>query len=218
MLLSIPIDFIVRQIHLRAEAELLLRIGDLGAELDNLLESTLEQASDYARCHSILKAVVQSCVSNSLYVTESVTRHSAVKGIETTNLTLLHGRINAALEQLAADQVALQRYVDMNRMFVLELEALGEASALVKAKSRILQVETILIERIESILTTNMPLSMWNPTEMWPDSVYFRDSQATHISETEHKPVESSSSSSSLFAATRQRGDSTCFDDNPIVH
>ncbi|RHY67193.1 hypothetical protein DYB30_003814 [Aphanomyces astaci] len=181
MMLSVPPEFIVGHVHLCAEAELLLHIGDLGAKLDNVLEVTLEQASDYARCHSILKASVQSSMSNGLYVSESVTRHHAALGIDATNLTLLDSHVHAVLDQLAAEQNKLRRFLATNRMFVHELEASGESAALLKSKAQI-------------------------------------DSQATHISETEHKADESLSSSSSLFAATRHRDDAPSFDDNPIVH
>ncbi|ETV66046.1 hypothetical protein, variant [Aphanomyces astaci] len=174
MMLSVPPEFIVRHVHLGAEAELLLHIGDLGAKLDNVLEVTLEQASDYARCHSILKASVQSSMSNGLYVSESVTRHHAALGIDATNLTLLDSHVHAVLDQLAAEQNKLRRFLATNRMFVHELEASGESAALLKSKAQIVQVEELLAMRVQSILTSHMPLSVWNPLEMWPDFVYSR--------------------------------------------
>ncbi|KAG9410210.1 hypothetical protein AC1031_018243 [Aphanomyces cochlioides] len=212
VLLSVPSEFVIRYIRHPAEAQTLLQVGYLGAELDVLLEHTMEQAGDYHRCHTILKGTVECSLSNSLYVAESVTRHTAMAGIE-ANLALLDARVKGVLKQLDVLQSALKGYLAMHLTFVQEL-ALGGASALAKSRSQVIQVEQLVVDRVASILTGDM--TKWNPCECWPEFVSSRDSQMTHISETEHKGDIQSSASSSVYAGLHHQ-DEPVFHDNPVV-
>ncbi|KAF0687323.1 Aste57867_20933 [Aphanomyces stellatus] len=216
-MLSVPVEFLLRNVHVPSEACVMLQLGDLGADLDLLFEHIREQTSDYFRCHDILKETVRQSLTNSLYITESVTRNTAKAGIK-ANLVLLNDRVHDVLRQMESHLHTLRLFAEMNAILAQECDH-TDASAMGAMKRQILEVENLLIKRVHSIVAADIQLDDWCPVDIWPDFVYNINSQATsttQIPETEQKVDESQSSSSSLYAATRHRDD-TPFDDNPVV-
>jgi hypothetical protein len=90
-LLGVPCEFIYRLMRHPKECQVLMEIGSIGAQLDTLLEHSVEQIVDYHRCHVLLQETIKKAQTNHLWITDSVVRHSA-KDIVQSNMALLESR------------------------------------------------------------------------------------------------------------------------------
>ncbi|KDO34237.1 hypothetical protein SPRG_19074 [Saprolegnia parasitica CBS 223.65] len=164
-LLCTPSYFVAKYARLAHEAQVLLAVADAGAALDVLFGYTTEQVADYKRCYALAQAA-KGRIADTFCVPEYVMRATALDKVE-ANLRLLDTRVRAELATLDALREKLQALADMNHNVAQQLEIAG-AHSLADAKGHLATIETILLERLEMLVSGKIPLVHFFGDACWP--------------------------------------------------
>ncbi|OQR81331.1 hypothetical protein ACHHYP_16496 [Achlya hypogyna] len=172
VLLGVPYDFILRHLHERTEAQLLLDLGSVGAELDVYLAHVVEQVADWKQCLVLLDDAKKH-VQNPLRVPDIAMRATALEKVE-ANLELLKERMAGVRAKVERLYMQLQVMATMNKTIAQQFESLGH-HVLAEERARVFvpagdfaHIEEILLSRLDAYLADTLPLLSFCGDGVWP--------------------------------------------------